>query len=237
MKRIISTAVIAVLLSGCGLTVTRTAGSSGPTTTTNSATTSPETDDTTGTTTGDTTGDTTDSKADSPTTTEAVTTTVATPTTEAGPTTTKPPEVGTRENPVPIGTTADLGDGWSMTVNSVNLDAAEVIRDANKYVDPPPEGKRYVLINVTTAYNGTKESSYGIDLEVLGASTNKPVRSWDATDFLTPPDPRYDGGELFQGGTVTGNEAFEIANADADTLVIIGNLPLGGQKRTFFATK
>lgn len=225
MKRTMPTALVAVLLSGCGLTVTRTAGSSG-TASTNPATTTTSAANTSSSTTNEST------TGSSETTETTETTAATTSTTEA------PAGVGTRENPVPLGTTADVGDGWTMTVNSVNLDAADVIMEENSYIDPPPEGKRYVLINVTTAYNGKDESSYGIRLEVLGSATNKPISTWDATDLLSPPDPRYTGGELFQGGTETGNEAFEVSNEDADTLVIIADPNYGiGSNRTFFATK
>lgn len=230
MKRTILTALVAVLLSGCGLTVTRTAGSSG-TTTTNPA------NPTNATTDSSTTGSSITGSSAATTTTASAS--ASSETTEAAtPTTASAAGVGTRENPVPLGTAAEVGDGWSMTVNSVNLDAADVITEANSYVDPPPDGKRFVLVNVTTAYNGEDESSYGIELEVLGSVTNKPVSTWDATKMLTAPDPQYDGGELFQGGTETGNEAFEISNDDADTLVIIATTNYGiGNNRTFFATK
>lgn len=48
--------------------------------------------------------------------------------------------VGTRENPVPIGTTVDLGNGWTLRVVEVIPDATRMVLNENRFNDLQKEG-------------------------------------------------------------------------------------------------
>ena len=91
-----------------------------------------------------------------PTTTVAVRTV---PPSSGAPTTpsTSSGGVGSLASLVPLGTGADIGFGWSLTINSVNPDAEAEMGDS--FNGPPPEGSVYVMVNVTMSYNGPDEKA------------------------------------------------------------------------------
>lgn len=96
--------------------------------------------------------------------------------------------VGTRENPVPVGTPANMGDGWTLTVNSVNLDATDLVTAGNMFNDVPPDGSVYVLINITATYAGPDDkatpfvfmsgvTSANVEIDGLDTLSSPPTRS------------------------------------------------------------
>ena len=56
--------------------------------------------------------------------------------------------------PVAIGTAADLGDGWTLTVHGVDRDADVEIAAANEFNPPPPVGSHFVLVDVEIVNRG-----------------------------------------------------------------------------------
>lgn len=191
---------------------------------------------------------------DAPPDTEPPDTTVATPTTAAPttiaattqpPTTTTPPttvppttaapQTGTRDNPIPLATFVEVGDGWSMRVNSANLDATQLILGDNQFTDPPAEGNVYVIVNITARYDGADASSNaGVQVNLLGTGTNAAIDQ----AYTSPPGERYNSSvELFQGGETTGEIVFEVSPADLGSLVAIGQayFAFDDDSRAFFA--
>jgi hypothetical protein len=146
-------------------------------------------------------------------------------------------EAGTRTNPTPIGVVAPVGAGWTAIVNSVNLDATEVVMAANQFNEPPIAGSQYVLANVTVTYNGVEASdTSGVSFEALGPS-NVALDAGGST-YATPPMPLELFTEVFQGGSLTGDIVFEVPTTDVDDLVIIGHafMSFDDEERSFFAT-
>lgn len=146
-------------------------------------------------------------------------------------------EQGTRQSPTPIGTEAPVGGGWTAIVNSVNLDATDVVLAANQFNEPPIAGSQYVLANVTITYNGTEASdSTGVRFQALGPS-NVALDAGGST-YVTPPAPLEAFTEVFQGGSLTGDIVFEVPSADVGELVIIGHafMSYEDDERSFFAT-
>jgi hypothetical protein len=43
---------------------------------------------------------------------------------------------------LPLGSTIETEDGWSVTVNSVDFDAAAAIQAENQFNEPAPAGSR-----------------------------------------------------------------------------------------------
>lgn len=145
---------------------------------------------------------------------------------------------GSRDNPIPMGTAVDVGSGWTLKVNSASVEGTEEILAANEFNDLPPDGKQYVLVNVTAGYTGPDDSSVlSVELKVLGESTNKPTANYETTNAVVPPEPQFLGNELFKDGEETGNVVFEIDSTDAETLVLIGQSFGSGRNsdRKFFA--
>lgn len=119
-------------------------------------------------------------------------------------------EEGTRENPFPLGTLISSAD-WDVVINSVNLSADAEVAAANMFNDPAPEGSQYAVVNLTVTYKGA-DSSYPafVNIDYVTA-TGEVISTWDS--FAVAPEPTFGGGELYAGGTATGNLAFAIPSS------------------------
>ncbi|SIN89341.1 DUF2510 domain-containing protein [Agromyces cerinus] len=119
-------------------------------------------------------------------------------------------EAGSRENPVPLGSVIS-GDEWDVVVNSITLNATDTVAAANEFNDAPADGNVYAVANVTVTYTGP-DSSYaamvGLDYVTAGGEV---ISTWDS--FVIGPEPILDSGELYNGGSTTGNIVFEIPAA------------------------
>ena len=113
------------------------------------------------------------------------------------------PSEGTRENPFPIGSAITQGD-WTTTVNSVNLDANQLISDENPFNESAPEGSTYILVNVTATYNGAKaEGDYPfVSVEYVTPGGNT-VSMTDS--FAVVPEPFDQMTTLYSGASASGN--------------------------------
>lgn len=114
-------------------------------------------------------------------------------------------EEGTRENPVPIGTQIS-SDDWTVTINSVNLDANDLIVD--DWNEPPAEGNTYIMVEATVTYTGNDPQGEipFAEIDYVTAEGNTIPLAWvsyEATDF-TLLDP------LYEGASHTGSNAYEV---------------------------
>jgi hypothetical protein len=126
--------------------------------------------------------------------------------------------VGTRANPVPIGAPADIGDGFTLVVNSVNLDATQQVTGENTFNDAPPDGSVYVLINVTATYNGPDDKTTPFFLISGVTSSNVEINELD--NFVVAPDAFDSTADVFMGGSTTGNFVLTVPSAELDSLVL-----------------
>ena len=169
------------------------------------------------------------------TTTAAPTTTTAAPTTTtaAPTTTTKPAPDGSRENPIPVGTSAKVGD-WEVTVTDVSFDAWAALQEANQFNDPPADGSQYVMVTIEATYNGEESGTFWVDVSMafLGAGGN----TFDSASAVTP-NPLLDAGEAFAGATVSGMEAYEVPSdqISGGRLIIEPTFSFDKEDRIFFA--
>ncbi len=117
-------------------------------------------------------------------------------------------DAGTRENPYPLGSTVTDKD-WSVTINSVDLDAAAAINGENSYNDPAPEGMTYILVNVTINYIGDSDGGEmpwtTVDYVTPDGNT---ISSTD--NFVMAPDSLDTISELYKGGSTSGNIALAV---------------------------
>ncbi len=143
--------------------------------------------------------------------------------------------VGTRQNPVPIGTAANLGDGWTLTINSVNLDATAEVAGGNMFNDQPPEGSVYVLINLTASYAGPDEKASPFLFMSGVTSSNVEIDGLDT--FVVAPDPTFDSlGEVFAGGSTSGNTVLTVPAAELTSLVLYTSVGFGNND-VYFASQ
>ena len=122
---------------------------------------------------------------------------------------------GTRENPVPIGTTVDLGNGWTLRVVGVVPDATRRVLNENMFNDPPERGNQFVLAKLRACYTGDDSSEFNrYYLHVVGAS----AVAYDQSVGVMP-DPLPDS-EVFSGGCVEGYAGWEVKSSDVGSLVM-----------------
>jgi hypothetical protein len=72
-----------------------------------------------------------------------------------------------------FGSAITQGD-WTVTINSVNLDATDELLADNMLNDAPDAGSLYILVNMTAAYNGTNP-----DGESVWATCELHHRRWE----------------------------------------------------------
>jgi len=146
---------------------------------------------------------------------------------------------GTRENPLPIGTTITIGPAaapeWEVTVGPVILDATAEVLAANQFNDEPEEGFQYALINLDVTYIGESTGTPWLDLSVsyVGADS---VTYLSSDTYAVAPDSLNDINELFPGGSASGKKAIAIPTAGAADGTWRVGASFGG-KDLFFAAE
>lgn len=136
---------------------------------------------------------------------------------ESTTTTAAPAKAGTRDNPHPLGTELRSEEGLVVIVDSVRFDAWPEIQAVNSFNEPAPEGFTYVLMTFTIR-NETEEpveSSWALDIGLIG-SANRMYSPGNAYCDPVIPNPLYDGGELYPGGSYQGNDCLQVPTAEVE---------------------
>lgn len=124
----------------------------------------------------------------------------------------------TRDNPAPIGTTITDGD-WSVTINSVDLDANDLVANESEYNDPPEDGTTFILVNLTTTYNGDDANGsmpwVSVDYVTVDGTTISTSDVW-----ATIPDELDRLSNLYSGASATGNLLLQVPEDTADQGVL-----------------
>ncbi|MGO3832590.1 MAG: DUF4352 domain-containing protein [Microbacteriaceae bacterium] len=143
-------------------------------------------------------------------------------------------DAGKRDNPYPLGESYTDGD-WTVTVNSVDLNATEAIAAENPFNDEPEDGNVYVMVNVTVAYdgdNGDGEMPTAI-FEYVTADGNS-IDSY--SHMAVEPDALDSMATLYQGASTTGNISFSVPGDAAGEGTIAVKAHMMGDK-AFFAVQ
>jgi hypothetical protein len=145
--------------------------------------------------------------------------------------------VGSRDNPVPIGTSADLGDNWQITVLSVFPNATDEMvygsTPSMLWFERDP-GDEFFLAKIQAKYIGSGSSYLDSDyLSVVGsASLGYRAFGSQADGIIQDYIPNIQ--EVFTGGVITGIVAWMIPPGDANHLVMYDRM-IGNDKRTYMA--
>lgn len=143
---------------------------------------------------------------------------------------------GTRTNPLPLNTTARIGD-WEVTILSVTKDANEQVMAENQFNDPPAEGRQFVMAEVEATYVGEDSGTFWVDMsdKYYGASGNTFGSSMEDSCGVIP-NGMSDQGETFPDGTVTGNLCWSVPTDQIDGGAIIVEASFSmDSDRVFFA--
>jgi len=141
---------------------------------------------------------------------------------------------GTRSHPHPLGTTVS-NDEWSVTINSVQLDATEAVLAANVINAAPAEGEQYILVNVTATYTGAETGMPAVDLSFAYVTADGvTVHSYDTV--AVAPDAFDSMAELYTDASITGNIALAAPSDTAGEGTIVVTPGIFGDD-VFFAAK
>jgi hypothetical protein len=134
---------------------------------------------------------------------------------------------------VPAGVWAGITDA-DVVVLATDTDAAEQILAANEYNDPPEKGKRFVMW--TLAVTNTGDTPYATLGAVAFAAVGPSYTYYEPTSGCGAiPDQLDVFQDVFPGGTITGNVCWEVADVDADGLVLIAHEFQDPEARAVFA--
>jgi len=134
-----------------------------------------------------------------------------------------------RNAPIPVGTATDIGEGWTLTVNGVDPDAAGTLA-ANEFNDPAAPGSAYVLVDVSLQFDGEGSGTgTAADLHLVGDS-NVAARAGCSVSWDGELD-RF--AEVFAGGTIQGELCFEVAAADVASAVLLAGAEWGEEPEVF----
>jgi opacity protein-like surface antigen len=125
---------------------------------------------------------------------------------ETDPTAAQSGDLGTRENPIPLGQEAQVGD-WKVTVTGATLDATDQFTDST--YEPLDAGSQIVLIDLTATYVGEDSGTFMMDMiyDFVGSGGN----TYDWLPMSVDPDIT-DEGEVFPDASVSGLLSFVVAS-------------------------
>jgi tetratricopeptide (TPR) repeat protein len=128
--------------------------------------------------------------------------------------------LGSRENPLPIGTMWDMGDGWHFAVLDVIPDATQIVLEKSMFDAPPSPGNQFFLAKIRICYDG-ENSEFGIlnggsNFWAVGASN---VAYNYENRCVVIPDP-LPFTEIFRGGCAEGYVSWNVKSDDIDSLVL-----------------
>lgn len=126
--------------------------------------------------------------------------------------------LGTRQNPVPLGTEVKVGPNWHIKILEINPDAWSIIKQTNQFNDPPEEGHQFVMANIQTSYAGEESDTPWVSLSIkyLGSDGNV----YDSGCGVLPKQ-FSDIGEQFPGASAQGNIAWSVPSDAVDGGAII----------------
>lgn len=118
-------------------------------------------------------------------------------------------EVGTKGNPVPVGTAWAVGN-WKIKVTSTDLSADAAVKNAPGY-QPPDPGTQYVVVNLQATFSGEQPDSFGngVGVRIVGGKG----------DTFDPADIGLDksignSDAVGKGGSVSGPLVFEVSSSE-----------------------
>ncbi|HOT07559.1 MAG TPA: hypothetical protein PLI05_05030 [Methanotrichaceae archaeon] len=133
-----------------------------------------------------------------------------------------------------MGTPVDLGDGWLVTVLSIMPDATQTILKENMFNDPPKAGNQFFMARVRVSYNGGGSKSFGGSFRLRAMGPSAIGYSTFENSAGVTPDPLPDS-EVFSGGSIEGNIAWQIKSSDASSLVMYDSPLFSSSDRTYMA--
>lgn len=121
-------------------------------------------------------------------------------------------ELGTSlDSPLPLGTPVEI-DSWagkfSVTFDSINWDASAIVEAENPFNADPDAGEKYILVTATVTNTDTEAWNPGATLFWGDIKLVSDGRGFSEGAIVVLPNALTDQGDLYPGGSATGNVAF-----------------------------
>ncbi|HSH58411.1 MAG TPA: hypothetical protein VK988_01995, partial [Acidimicrobiales bacterium] len=134
------------------------------------------------------------------------------------------PALGERRNPYAFGDSVVLSRGdqdyWEVRVLDFVADAAEEVAAENPSNEPPAEGRQFALVTIEVTYLGPDEPTNLFGNLEFGAVDDSNVAYDFEDDCGIIPDRIDQYGDLYRGGTVTGNMCWEVRSNSIESLLL-----------------
>lgn len=140
---------------------------------------------------------------------------------------------GTREDPIPIGTTAGLGDGWQLVVLSVNPDATYAINQANQFIVKPQSGNKFVLARIRATYFGKNSSAFAAGYKLMAIGPSSVSYTTFKNDAVRIPNA-FPNTATYMSGSIEGNICWQVKSSDANSLQMYDNSVIGTRKEGLY---
>lgn len=140
-----------------------------------------------------------------------------------------------RENPVPRGEPAVVGD-WEILVIDTIPDGTQAVMDENQFNDPPVEGNQFFIARIQATYIGDESGEFWLDTTLNAVDDGGVV--YDGMDSYCGviPDDISDRGEVFPDATIEGNTCWSVNSGMIDSLLMIADASFSWDgERVFFA--
>ena len=140
---------------------------------------------------------------------------------------------------MPIGATVEIQTGkptehWALTVLETMPDAWDVISAENQFNDPPEEGHQFYIVRVRVKYLGPDSNMMFTEVTLKALGNSSVVYETYDPGCGVVPDELDTLTELFTGGQIEGNECWQIASSDADSLVMFAEVGFIDSTRVWF---
>lgn len=123
-------------------------------------------------------------------------------------------DLGTRENPLPLGSTIELDGEWEITLNNSTLNANSVVADANMFNDKPDAESQYASVVATLKYIGTETATPMFDLNFKFVSAAGTTHT-TSDKYVAAEGQVSDLNEMYPDATAEGLVFIQIPTADA----------------------
>jgi hypothetical protein len=127
-----------------------------------------------------------------------------------------PMPVGSRNNPVPFGEAAEVGN-WRVKVLSTTPNATDVVLSENRFNDPPEAGHQFYMANIEVTYIGPDSAMIylALTLRAIGES----AVGYNARCGVVP-GKLENLQEIFTAGTIRGSVCWQVRTTDVNSLVM-----------------
>ena len=133
-----------------------------------------------------------------------------------------------RVAPAALNAEVDLGAGWTMAVTGAARDITDSIMTENQFNEPPPDGFRFIGLDVQYSYSGSEAAAaYQVSAKAIGESN---VQLGGSCGFFSGEVDTVS--DVFAGGTVAGTICFVVPSA-SPTIVVYASADFESPLRMF----